>query len=58
MKKLLSSSTLTKTYLDGALAEFVIPRETLGNLLKATYTTENNIITLISKCKFLNNIGA
>lgn len=58
MKKLLSSSTLTKNYLDGVLAEFVIPRETLGNTLKAIYTSEENIRTLISKCKFLNTMGA
>jgi hypothetical protein len=52
-KKLLTSSTLTKNYLDGVLAEMVIPRETLGNMLKALYTSEENIRTLISKQKFL-----
>jgi hypothetical protein len=52
-KKLLTSSTLTKNYLDGVLAEIVIPRETLGNMLKALYTSEENIRTLISKQKFL-----
>lgn len=51
-KKLLSSSTLTKNYIDGVLAEDVIPRDTLGNILKALYTSEENIRTLISKCKF------
>lgn len=52
-KKLLSSSTLTKNYLDGVLSEHVIPRDTLGNTLKALYTSEENIRTLISKQKFL-----
>jgi len=52
-KKLLGSSTLTKNYLDGVLADIVIPRETLGNTLKALYTSEENIRTLISKQKFL-----
>lgn len=52
-KKLLTSSTLTKSYVDGVLAEDVIPRDTLGNILKALYTSEENIRTLISKQKFL-----
>ena len=52
-KKLLSSSTLTKNYLDGVLSEYSVPRETLGNILKALYTSEENIRTLISKQKFL-----
>jgi Mg2+/Co2+ transporter CorC len=55
-KKLLTSSTLTKNYLDGVLAEIVIPRETLGNMLKALYTSEENIRTLISKCKFIMGV--
>ena len=55
-KKLLTSSTLNKNYLDGVLAEMVIPRETLGNMLKALYTSEENIRTLISKCKFIMGV--
>ena len=55
-KKLLNSSTLAKTYMDGVLSEYAIPMKTLEHNLKALYAMQNSIITLISKSKFLSSI--